>query len=198
MDRLAILATTLLLVASLAWASLSYFRFPDRLKTWYKLTIYTCLVLHAVAIGFSSPPNRALIVIGLVLAAVSLGLFWSSAWAHRRHRPAYAFVEVAPELLVRRGPYRFIRHPFYVSFVLAALAGTFLSGQFVLALTVIWVGGMYYWAAREEEDRFLKSEFAAQYAQYQSQTGMFLPRLLRARSLPSTDAILTVPETKQP
>lgn len=201
MDRLAILATTLLLVATLVWASLFYFRFtwaPDRRKPWYKLTIYACLVIHAVTIGLSPLPHPALIAVGLLLGAISLGLFWSAVWAHHHQRPAFAFVQVAPETLVRRGPYRFVRHPFYLAFLVAALAGMFLSGQIALVLTVVWLGVFYYWAAREEEARFLRSEFAAQYEQYQSQTGMFFPRLLRPRSLPCTDALPSVTETKQP
>jgi len=198
MARIVILATMLILVATLAWSSVFYFRFPDRLKLWYRLTIYACLVIHAVAIGMSPPPHPSLIVVGLVLAAVSLALFWSAVWAHRRQRPSYAFIQAAPETLVRCGPYRLIRHPFYVAFVVAALAGTVLSGQAWLVLTVVWVGVMYYWAAREEEARFLKSDFAGQYQQYQSETGMFLPRLRRARSLPSTPPPPPVPEIKQP
>lgn len=198
MARLVILATMLILVATLAWSSMFYFRFADRLKLWYRLTIYACLVIHAVALGMSPPPHPGLILVGLLLAAVSFGLFWSAVWAHRRQRPSYAFIQVAPKTLVRRGPYRFIRHPFYLAFVVAALAGTVLSGQVLLALTVVWVGVMYYWAAREEEARFLGSEFGRQYKQYQSETGMFLPRLRRARALPSTPPPPTVPEIKQP
>jgi protein-S-isoprenylcysteine O-methyltransferase Ste14 len=78
---------------------------------------------------------------------------------------------------VTYGAYRWIRHPFYASFLLAlfgalvfcpnwATLATFLEGFVILNLT----------AAREER-RLSSSEFGAEYRDYIQRTGRFWPRL---------------------
>jgi protein-S-isoprenylcysteine O-methyltransferase Ste14 len=78
--------------------------------------------------------------------------------------------------LVTRGPYRFVRHPFYDSaalFVLGlSLAAAnwfmFVAGGLVIALLVIRV--------RTEEEHLL-ARFGDPYRAYVERTGRFLPRL---------------------
>ena len=178
--RITVLILMLVVVSSLAWASLFYFRMskaPDRRKLWYKFSIYSCIAIHCVAIVASPTPVVWSVVVGLVLSLLILILCWSAVWAHRRERPAYAFVKTAPTNLVRSSAYRFVRHPFYLSFLVATLAGTLMSGQFALLLTTVWLGAFYRVAVREEEARFLESDMAEEYVEYQATTGMFLPRL---------------------
>ena len=77
--------------------------------------------------------------------------------------------------LIRRGPYRWIRHPIYTG-LLASLVGTvMLQGgvrSFLGFGTILFA--LYRKARREEE--FLSEEFGDEFAEHTKHTGMFLPR----------------------
>src|SRR5579862_3197436 len=75
----------------------------------------------------------------------------------------------------RSGPYRFVRHPIYCSYLLAAIAGLAASADSVLAPSVIMFFAIYFTAARREERRFALGPLATHYAAYARATGMFLP-----------------------
>jgi protein-S-isoprenylcysteine O-methyltransferase Ste14 len=113
---------------------------------------------------------------GLLLFAGSLALFGWAARSNRERPLSLAFSRDLPEHLNRRGPYRHIRHPFYVSYVLAYSAGLVASGDLRLLAVVLGMGGLYLWAARAEESKFASSPLAEEYAGYRRTTGMFLPR----------------------
>lgn len=171
---------TLAVVSTLGWASLRYFRdagVRSHRKAFYKLVIYSCLLLHCGAILYSPLPSIGELLCGIMLAAISLLIFWSSVLAHRSQRPSYAFVRTQPQALVSTGPYRWVRHPFYLSFMLAAAAGACIAGQPLLLLTVIVLFACYYTAAKSEEASFRLTDFASEYESYRAVTGMFLPRL---------------------
>lgn len=77
--------------------------------------------------------------------------------------------------LIRRGPYRWIRHPIYTG-LLASLVGTvMLQGEVrsFLGFAII-LFALYRKARREEE--FLSAEFGDEFAEHAKHTGMFLPR----------------------
>lgn len=184
MLRIAVLLATGLIVVSLLWASLFYFRLasaPDARKLWYKATIYACIGIHVWAIVTSPAAPGWALLLGVGAAGSSVALFWSAVAAHGRQRPAYAFVRTPPERLVRTGPYRLVRHPFYASFMLAALAGTAASGRPALLLTVAWLAVLYRAVAREEEEAFMSGDLAEEYVAYRTRTGMFVPRLTPGR-----------------
>ncbi len=86
-----------------------------------------------------------------------------------------------PETLCDSGPYRYIRHPIYLSYVLAflavlvALAALDHDGHFLLNL-VVFVD-----CARRDERGIAGSALAADYAAYRKRTGMFLPKFRATR-----------------
>ena len=120
------------------------------------------------------PENAAVAMIGLSLTAgglafavwarIALGGNWSgSVTIKSGHR------------LIRRGPYRRIRHPIYTG-LLASLVGTvMLEGQVRAFLGfAIALFALYRKARREEQ--FLSEEFGNEFAEHTKHTGMFLPR----------------------
>lgn len=82
--------------------------------------------------------------------------------------------------LVTRGPYRFVRHPFYLSVALAiaanavAAANWFVLGSGAAALALIAI------RTRKEEE-VLIARFGDAYRTYMERTARFLPRSLGAR-----------------
>jgi protein-S-isoprenylcysteine O-methyltransferase Ste14 len=116
---------------------------------------------------------------GCVAYTASILLFWSALHSNRRVPLAFAFSGNAPAHLVTRGPYRWIRHPFYASYLLFWLAGPLGTGQAVLWIPFSVMLGVYWMAARSEENTFGAGALGQQYAEYCRRTGRFLPRVWR-------------------
>lgn len=120
------------------------------------------------------PEAPAVAVIGLSLtvgglffavwARIALGANWSGTVTIK-----------SGHNLIRRGPYRWIRHPIYTGLLISLVGTVMLQGElraflgFVLALFAL-----YRKAKREE--RFLAEEFGEGFAEHSRHTGMFLPR----------------------
>jgi protein-S-isoprenylcysteine O-methyltransferase Ste14 len=67
--------------------------------------------------------------------------------------------------LVRRGPYRLVRHPIYTGMVVASIGTAIAFGQLrdLLALPLLCVG---LWLKARAEERLLLSEFGDRYTAY--------------------------------
>lgn len=117
-------------------------------------------------------------LIGVALLLIALFLFLASLRAHSGSALPFACSTEPPAFLVQRGPYRWVRHPVYASYLIAWLATIFLTDSSLMAAVFIWTCGVYFIAARKEEG-VLAATFGAEYLQYVHNTGMFLPRVRR-------------------
>jgi protein-S-isoprenylcysteine O-methyltransferase Ste14 len=82
--------------------------------------------------------------------------------------------------LVTRGPYRWVRHPFYDSAALLVLASALIAANWFVLLTGALVFVLL--AVRTgTEERNLETRFGQSYRAYRDATGRFLPRLSRNR-----------------
>jgi protein-S-isoprenylcysteine O-methyltransferase Ste14 len=76
--------------------------------------------------------------------------------------------------LVTTGPYRYVRHPFYSTFAIGAVAVTLLTANWLLlllaaiALTLLII-------RTDKEEAMLIAHFGDEYRDYMSRTGRFLP-----------------------
>ena len=77
--------------------------------------------------------------------------------------------------LVTTGPYRWVRHPFYVSFALAVLANSLVTANWFLFVTGSVVFVLLVVRTRKEEDRLIE-RFGDDYREYMKRTGRFFPR----------------------
>jgi protein-S-isoprenylcysteine O-methyltransferase Ste14 len=77
--------------------------------------------------------------------------------------------------LIRRGPYRWIRHPIYTGMLAALLASAVIQGLLSGMIGFAFVLLALYRKARREES-FLSQEFGDGFMEHQQHTGMFLPR----------------------
>ncbi len=114
-------------------------------------------------------------VIWGILALERFDAFGSDALvAHARGK------QLPPVRLIARGPYRLVRHPFYLSAIVAFWATPVLSADRLLfnLLFTIWtvVGAIL-------EERDLLEEFGEDYARYRRAVPMFLPAPWKPRYL---------------
>ncbi len=125
---------------------------------------------HGVAPAKLTLPAVCLLTLSAALFAVTLSATPSKVL------PA-AFANEAPAFVINGGPYRFVRHPFYVAYMLywAALA---LAAPHPLvvsgALLIVWA---YVFLARREERLLLAGPRGPDYERYIRSTGRFLPPL---------------------
>jgi protein-S-isoprenylcysteine O-methyltransferase Ste14 len=119
------------------------------------------------------------VVAAFVLSASILLYEWARATIWGR-RFGLAWGERVPEELCERGPYRFIRHPLYLSYLLAYVAALIALPHWSTTLLVLANAVLWTMAARSDERRIADSSLADSYAAYRQRAGMFLPRLRRA------------------
>lgn len=77
--------------------------------------------------------------------------------------------------LVRKGLYRWIRHPIYTGILLGMMGTALIKGHLRGWMGFAIVFAAFYLKARREE-RFLREEFGAGFDEHSQQTGMFLPK----------------------
>lgn len=84
----------------------------------------------------------------------------------------------ARHTLVTTGPYRWVRHPFYVAVALAVIANTLATANWFLGLTGAAAISLLVIRTRTEEKK-LEERFGAEYRSYRERTGRFVPRFKR-------------------
>jgi protein-S-isoprenylcysteine O-methyltransferase Ste14 len=78
--------------------------------------------------------------------------------------------------LVMKGPYRFVRHPFYDAVTLAVLANALAAANWFLLLGGLLTVVLIVLRTGREEERLL-ARFGESYRAYMKRTGRFLPRI---------------------
>lgn len=92
-----------------------------------------------------------------------------------------AFSKDAPQVLVQDGPYKYIRHPFYVVYMTSHFISALITLHPVVIINSLLMALIYFYAAHFEEKKFFVSELKSDYQSYKESTGMFLPRWPRKR-----------------
>jgi protein-S-isoprenylcysteine O-methyltransferase Ste14 len=115
-------------------------------------------------------------VVGLALQLVAAGVFNWARTTTLTQRLAAAFDAVQPEFLMRAGPYRIVRHPFYLSYILFWIGSSLAANSIVLTAICFALIVIYVIAARFEERKFKNSPFADDYQRYSARTGFLLPK----------------------
>ncbi len=134
-------------------------------------------------IGFDhAAAPTSLHAIAIAWFVASLALFWRTVRAFDAKRPSIASTRGAPKRLVTTGPYRYVRHPFYLAYMLFWLGCASASPGVLAALAVLAMLAMYVRTALVEESALLQSPLGEQYATYVAVTGMLIPKWRPARS----------------
>ena len=117
------------------------------------------------------------LALALLLFVACLALLFCAMRTTRQLRLHVAFDAVSPDNIMRDGPYRYVRHPFYTSYILFWLACAMATLHPLSVGFLVVVAAINLAAARREEHAFAGSDFAAAYDDYRRTTGMFWPRL---------------------
>ncbi|HEX9225897.1 MAG TPA: isoprenylcysteine carboxylmethyltransferase family protein, partial [Arthrobacter sp.] len=77
--------------------------------------------------------------------------------------------------LVTDGPYRWVRHPFYVSAAVLYASAALVTGSLLLFISGLLTLAVLVVRTRKEEDQLLQ-RFGDEYCRYMQRTGRFFPR----------------------
>jgi protein-S-isoprenylcysteine O-methyltransferase Ste14 len=135
----------------------------------------------------SVPLPRAVRWIGVALYLASAGMF---LWTLRNLGTNITDTVVTrrSHTLVMSGPYRWVRHPFYVSVALLMAGSTLAAANWLLALASALFFGLIAIRTRTEE-RKLVERFGDAYRQYMQETGRFWPTSFPSSSRRTTKQI---------
>ncbi len=160
-----------------SWGTLRHFRSVGPMPLGMRL-IGTVSLLTVTAFTWSVLAS-ALPGTWPVASILSFGALALFTWAVRTTRHAgfaLAFAGAQPSRLLATGPFRYLRHPFYTSYLMFWLATCIAttSSICILGSAILWICDFV--AAREEKRNISRTRLSAEYASYALETGMFLPR----------------------
>jgi protein-S-isoprenylcysteine O-methyltransferase Ste14 len=121
---------------------------------------------------------------GFSLHLSAIILFGLAVLTTRRKRPALAFAGNRPDHVFSSGPYSYIRHPFYTSYLLFWLGCTVATWSLVSLILFLALAAIYTTAALGEERGFSHSALHGEYEEYRKRTGFFWPKLSLAPRQP--------------
>lgn len=163
----------------------SFFEAPRKRPVWVGVIHDAALVLslvHLAGTVLLPPRSDGWAAAGIVLYSLAVAVFLSAIESARRTRLQRAFIDYPmPDRLITDGPYRFVRHPFYLGYIVGALAAPVAINSIVLSLLAAAMISITLLAAFREERVWLKSAKADAYREYRRKTGMFLPFIGRGR-----------------
>jgi protein-S-isoprenylcysteine O-methyltransferase Ste14 len=126
--------------------------------------------------NWSSNADRAVQAVGLVLWMLGIAVL---LWASRVMGGHLAIDGLGEDHeLVTDGPYRYVRHPVYASFVAISVGTALVFRSYaVLGMSVLLLVTGRWWANAEERLLGSTEGFGDAYTIYAARTGRFVPRL---------------------
>jgi protein-S-isoprenylcysteine O-methyltransferase Ste14 len=181
--KVAMLVAATALFMSSVWGAIAYFKVPDASARTGKQAVslfggFAMLVSlwNVYRIEHVEPTQASA---ALCLLGGGAWLFWQTVYTCHRREMAFAFSSTVPVDLIVNGPYRAVRHPFYLSYLLG-WAGCAVAAPNGLSLAILATMFLIYRAAAgREEDVLLTSSWGPAYRSYLAVTGRFVPRLRR-------------------
>lgn len=175
---LLISALALFVVGLYVWSTMTHFRSetPPKGVPIVATAVFLSLAIFLMLLWMKVQPVAAQLA-GLALIFSSLGLFWWAINASRDFGLTHVFDKTQPTALLSSGPYAYVRHPFYTSYII-------FWGGFALSTWSVWavvplaaIIVIYTKASRLEEAKFFNSPLADSYRAYMLRAGRFWPKL---------------------
>jgi len=130
---------------------------------------------HAILDTKLIPQTPLVLWVGILMTALGVVI---SIWARLSLGANWSGMVVLKQghELVRKGLYRWIRHPIYTGILLGFIGTSMIKShaQGWLGFAILLLS--FYFKARREEN-FLRQEFGEGFEEHQRRTGMFLPKM---------------------
>ncbi|MBP1843014.1 protein-S-isoprenylcysteine O-methyltransferase Ste14 [Rhizobium petrolearium] len=173
--------TSITVISFYTWSLKNHF--TSVAMTWRARLISAAVILTTLLFLYLQWTGTQLLwvqTVGLIIEIAAAALFWWAIWASRQARLRFAFDPALPHGIVSDGPYRYLRHPFYSSYLMFWSGWALASWSSIWSpVPVIFFAIVYIAAARMEERNFETSQLADEYREYKRRTGFFIPRIGR-------------------
>jgi protein-S-isoprenylcysteine O-methyltransferase Ste14 len=162
-----------------------FFRSDGRFNIrWWAVALpffLTPVVLVAAYNGWLGPQigedsERVREILAVVLYSGSIALIGLTLGTNRVPLALWHQENDAPKGIVTYGAYRYIRHPFYSSFLLAMIASVILLPHVATVAVLVYMFTALNVTAAREERRLAQSQFGEEYRSYLTRSGRFFPR----------------------
>lgn len=167
-----ILVSAWLLFAAFAAAVRFHFRRDDHVALKMKMISLVSIVylcgFTSLLLTSGTTISLAMLAFGLMLASGWL-FIWTILFTLQNRLPL-AFDPAPSRVLLSDGPYQYLRHPFYTSYMLCWL-GCFAATPSIILLPPISILAGLYWIAMQREERSLLNSFGEQYLTYRRASG---------------------------
>lgn len=173
-----VMAGSIICFATITWVSKDHFVSKGPLPPVGTMVIVAA-ALTSVAVflwSIATAPSDDLAPIPFYAAAITLFLWAVRTTRNKSFLPSFS--NVVPDALTVDGPYRFVRHPFYASYLLYHLGNAIATTSWLPWAMFAVMLGIYVRAALNEEGHLAKGTYAQAYLAYKRRTGMFIPRVL--------------------
>lgn len=114
-------------------------------------------------------------LISLLLQAFTFFLFFYLVFKIGKGNLLVAGSDQMPLNFFSDGPYKYIRHPFYFTYIFNYISIYLLTFNIFYLTLILIIVYFYNTLATEEEDFFLNSKYKKEYVFYQSQTDKIIP-----------------------
>ena len=140
---------------------------------WFAVILLLILPVDTPVKSFSLQTNDTLIAFGEGMVVISILLLY---WGHKTIGNQWPIVkDMKNYRVITTGPYKYIRHPIYLSFFLFSIGESLIFANLFL-LIIIPALIMLYVHALIEEQKLVK-KFGKSYLDYMGRTGRFVPYL---------------------
>ncbi len=132
-----------------------------------------CVLIMGLFYGLLVPAALC----GCILALCSVVLY---EWTRRTVVDRNFYVGLSGEMpgaVCEKGPYQYVRHPFYLSYMVAFLGVAVAFPSLIVSGVCVLNIGLFVYMAIDDERVLLASAIGADYRAYEGRVGMFAPRL---------------------
>jgi protein-S-isoprenylcysteine O-methyltransferase Ste14 len=159
----------------------------DRGAGWGQFSFLATGTVATWFVGLNVPIRLYNGIVSGILLLCSLSLYEWARHVIKGRRFYLAWSGNVPETLCVEGPYAYIRHPIYVSYILAFLAAFVALPAITTFVAFLFNVVLFTHAALSDERGLSTSTLAADYTQYKMSTGMFFPMVSRRRRSADTN-----------
>lgn len=133
-----------------------------------------------VATGVPKAADHPAHIWAVIIGAL---VFFTAMWVFRRtHKELGRNWSITLEIrekheLISRGPYAFVRHPMYTSFMLMGIGQAFLLSNWFAGLAGLLGFAILFFLRVDREERMMLEIFGPQYREYMERTKRIIPYL---------------------
>jgi protein-S-isoprenylcysteine O-methyltransferase Ste14 len=141
---------------------------------WLSIILLLILPVNTPLKAFNLPINDALVVFGEIMIAISILLLY---WGHKTIGNQWPVAKNMENYkLITTGPYKYVRHPIYLSFFLFVIGKSMVFANLLLLVIIPSLIVLYRHTLIEEKR--LAKKFGKSYLEYMTRTGRFVPYLV--------------------